>query len=51
MENVKQMCVFVENYIYNRKGVKVRINPRPIDMYNLVMAYNYAKDFIEKENI
>lgn len=46
MEDVKQMTILVEDYIYKRKSVRVRINVRPMDTYNLVMAYNYAKDWL-----
>lgn len=51
MEDVKQMTILVEDYIYKRKNVRVRINVRPMDMYNLVIAYNYAKDWLSNNNI
>jgi hypothetical protein len=51
MEDTKQMCIVIEDYIYKRKNVRVRINPRPMDMYNLVMAYNYAVAWLESEKI
>ena len=51
MEDVKEMCILVESYIYKRKNVRVRINVRPMDMYNLVIAYNYAKDWLSNNDI
>jgi len=51
MEDTRQMCSKIEDYIYKRKNIRVKINPRPMDMYNLVLAYNYVIAWFESEKL
>ena len=45
------MCRVIEDYIYHRKEVKVKVIPRPHEVPKLIMAYNYAINWFNKHKV
>lgn len=51
MNDVNYMCRVVEDYIYHRKNIRVKVTPKPNELVKLVQAYNTAITWFEMNRV